>query len=111
LEIEILNYKVKDFFTVLPMRQLDAVQSFIQLDEGSGVAIWIGPFAFREAHIESLMQRAAEEGSRDVEDGDLKVVLGCRTKCKPNRGRINDWTGDVFIVARLLEIAVADKSY
>jgi len=30
------------------------------------------------------MQRAAEEGSRDVEDGDLKVVLGCKAEGKPN---------------------------
>jgi hypothetical protein len=30
------------------------------------------------------MQRAAEKGSRDVEDSDLKVVLGCKAKGKPN---------------------------
>jgi hypothetical protein len=57
------------------------------------------------------MQRAAEEGSRDVEDGDLKIVLGCKAEGKPNRCGINDWRGDVIIVARLLEIAAADKSY
>jgi hypothetical protein len=57
------------------------------------------------------MQRAAEEGSRDVEDGNLKVMLGCIVEGKPNRGRINDWRCDVIIAARLLEIATADKSY
>jgi len=76
---------------------------------GSGVAIWIRPFAIREAHIESLMHRAAEESSEDVEYSNLKVVLGCKAKGKPNRGRINDWRGDDIVVARVLEIAAADK--
>jgi hypothetical protein len=60
------------------------MESFIQFDKGSGAAIWIRPFAFREVDIESLMQRAAEEGSRDVEYSDLKIVLGCKDKGKPN---------------------------
>ena len=110
MEIEIVNYKIKDFFIVLPIHLLNAIESPIQLDEGSGAAIWMGPFAFREAHIEGLMQRAAEESSQDVEYGDLKVVLGCKAKGKPNRGGINDWRGDVIVVARFLEIATADKS-
>lgn len=57
---------------------LDDVQSIIQLAEGFGVAIWIGLFAFREANIEVLMQRAPEEGSWDVKDGNLKVMLGMK---------------------------------
>jgi hypothetical protein len=76
LETENSDIEIKDFFTVLSIRLLDAVQSFIQLEEWSGPAIWIGPFAFRQAHIESLIERAAKEGSRDVDDGDLKVLLG-----------------------------------
>ena len=86
------------------------MESFIQFDKGSGPAIWIRPFAIREANIESLMQRAAEESSGDIEDGDLKVMLGSKAESKPNQGRMNDWRGDVIIVARLLEIAVADQS-
>jgi len=57
------------------------------------------------------MQIAAEVGSRDVEDRDLNVVLGCKSEGKADLGRINAWRGDVIIVARLLEIAAADKSY
>jgi hypothetical protein len=76
LDIEIDNYEVKDFFFVLPICLLDAIESYIQLDMGSGPAIWLRPLTIREAHIESLLQRAAEEGSRDVEDSDHKVVLG-----------------------------------
>ena len=110
LEIEVVNYQVKDFFIVLPIRLLDAVHSIIQLDEWSGAAIWIRPFAFREAHIESLMQRAAEEGTRDVEDSDSNNALGCMAEGKPNQCGINDWRGDVIVVARLMEIAAADKS-
>jgi len=56
------------------------------------------------------MQRAAEEGSRDVEDTNVKIVLCCKSQVKPNRGRINDGRGDVIVVDRLLEIAAADKS-
>jgi len=62
LEIELVNYIVKDFCIVFPIRLLDAIESLIQFDKGSGPAIWIRPFDFREAHIESLMQMAAEEG-------------------------------------------------
>jgi hypothetical protein len=73
-----VNNEVKDFFIVLAIRLLDAVESFIQLHEGSGAAISIRLFALREGHMESLMQRAAENGSRNGEDGDLKVVLDCQ---------------------------------
>jgi len=110
LEIEIVNYEVKDIFIVLPICLLDAIESLIQFDKGSGLAIWIRPLAFKEAHIESLMQRATKERSRDVEYGDMKIMLGCKAEGKPNQCGINDWRGDVILVARLLEIAAADKS-
>ena len=111
LETEIVNNEIKDFFIVLLARLLDAIASIIQLDKGSSPAISIRPFAFREAQIKSLIQGTAEEGSGDVQDADLKVVFGCKAETKPNRGQINDLRGDVIIVARLLEIAAADKSY
>ena len=110
MEIEIVNSKVKHFFIVLPIRFLDAIESLIQFEKGSNKAIWIRPFAFREARIESFMQRAAREGSRDVEYSDLKIILCCKAECKPNRCGIDDWRGDIVVVARLLEIAAADKS-
>jgi len=89
-----VNYKVNGFLIVLQIRLCDAIQSFNQLDEGSGAAFCITPFACREAHIESLIQRAAENSSQVVKDSDLKRVSCCRAEGKPNRGRINDWSGD-----------------
>jgi hypothetical protein len=79
-EIEIVNYEIKDFFIVLQILPLDALQSVIQLDEGSGTAIWIRPSAIMEAHMESRKQRVAKDSRRDVEDGNLKVVLGYKAK-------------------------------
>jgi hypothetical protein len=55
------------------------------------------------------MQRAAKEGSWDVEDGDLKVVLGCKGNGKPNRGKINDWRANLIISPRQWDITAADK--
>jgi len=82
----------------------------IQCDQWSGPALWLRPFAIREAHVESLMQRAAEESSRDVEEGNLIVLLGCKADVKLDHVRIYDLRGDIVIVARLLEIALADQS-
>jgi len=84
LETEVVNYDIKDFFILLPIRLLDAIENLIQPDKGSGLAIWIRLFTIREAHIESLMERVAEESSRDVEDGDLNVVLGSKADDKSN---------------------------
>jgi len=56
------------------------------------------------------MQRAAEVGSWAVEDGDHNVVLCCKAEGMPDRGRINDWRGEVIVVSRLQEIVAADKS-
>ena len=106
-----VNNEIKDFFIVLPARLLDAIVSNIQLDKGSGPANTIRPFAFREAQIKCRIQKTAKEGSRAVEDGDLKFVCGCKSETKPNRGQINHLRCDGIIVARLLEIAAADMSY
>jgi hypothetical protein len=84
LEIEIVNDKVKVVFIVLANYLLDGVQTLIRLDKGSGVDRWIRPFAIRKGQIESLRQRAAEEGNRKVEDGDIKVLLGSMAEGKPN---------------------------
>jgi hypothetical protein len=108
LQTEIVNSAVKNLFIVLPICLLNTVQIFIQLDKGFGVATCIGPFVIQEAHIESHIQWAAMEGSGNVMYSDLRVVLGCEAKGQPNRGRINDWRGDVIVVLSFLQIAAAD---
>jgi len=81
-----VNYEIEDFFIVHSIRLLDAILSLIQLDKGSDPVIWIRPFTIREAHIESRMQRAAEESCQDDEDSDHMFVLRCKPKGKANRG-------------------------
>jgi len=71
--------------TKLHFADVDAIQSFVQLDKESGGTIRIGPFVIREAHIQSVMQSAADESSREAKYGYLTAVLGCMAKLRPNQ--------------------------
>lgn len=82
----IVNNEIKDIFIVLLVRLLDGIESLIQLGEESSPAVCIRLFAISEAHIKSLITRAAEESSQNVEYGNPNLIVGCKANGKLNPG-------------------------